>query len=112
MKRSTLRGTTLAVLAAASTANASTVCHVDDDAPPAGDGTSWATAFRFLRDAVDHASNPQNEISEIRVAGGLYVPDRDEACPEGSGDRGATFELAGGLVFRGGYLGLSAGAGE
>lgn len=27
--------------------------RVDDDAPPGGDGTSWATAFNSLQDAID-----------------------------------------------------------
>ena len=35
----------------ATTAVASVV-YVDDDAPPAGDGQTWATAYRFLQDAL------------------------------------------------------------
>jgi hypothetical protein len=98
--------------AATAAVQAGPVCHVDDDAVPGGDGTSWTTAFRFLRDAVTCASDPESGILEIRVAGGVYVPDRDETIPVGTGNRRASFELVGDVVVRGGYLGLAASAGE
>ena len=102
----------VSLTAATAAAHAGPVCHVDDDAVPGGDGTSWTTAFRFLRDAVTCASDPESGILEIRVAGGVYVPDRDEAIPVGTGNRQASFELVGDVVVRGGYLGLAASAGE
>ncbi len=43
-------------LLAVSSAQADTI-FVDDDAPLGGDGLSWATAYRFLQDALDTASN-------------------------------------------------------
>jgi hypothetical protein len=102
----------VSLTAATAAVQAVPVCHVDDDAVPGGDGTSWTTAFRFLRDAVTCASDPESGILEIRVAGGVYVPDRDETIPVGTGNRQASFELVDDVVVRGGYLGLAAGAGE
>jgi hypothetical protein len=97
----------LGVTVLASAARADTL-YVDDDAPPGGDGQSWDTAYRFLQDALpDACSDPG--ISEVRVAQGTYTPDRGEANPEGSGDRGATFQLCDGVALMGGYAGLGAG---
>jgi hypothetical protein len=84
------------------------VLYVDDDAPPGGDGMSWTTAFRFLQDALDFAAQPGQEVNEIRVAQGVYRPDRDESAPDGTGDRRATFSLADGAAVMGGYAGLGA----
>jgi hypothetical protein len=48
------------------------VLYVDDDAPPAGDGLSWNTAYRFLQDALADAAG--GGVAEIRVAQGVYTP--------------------------------------
>ena len=80
------------------------VLHVDDDAPPGGDGASWETPYRFLQDALFTAG--KGGVGEIRVAQGLYLPDHDEANPDGTGDRDATFQLISGVALRGGYAGL------
>jgi hypothetical protein len=69
------------ILLAASTAYGGSVLYVDDDAPPAGDGLSWATAYRFLQDALADAAG--GGVAEIRVAQGVYTPDKDEANPGG-----------------------------
>lgn len=98
----------VASLAAAVSASGQGILHVDDDAPPAGDGESWDTAYRFLQDALTFAASPRNNIDEIRVAQGVYKPDRDEANPEGSGDREATFNLLSNFTLAGGYAGLGA----
>ena len=78
----------VAVMALFSPAQADTI-FVDDDAPPGGDGLSWSTAYRFLQDAL--YSLPDG--MEVRVAQGVYKPDRDEANPAGTGDRLARFDL-------------------
>ncbi len=102
-------GVTLAMGTAAGGSTGS-VLFVDDAAPPGGDGTSWVTAFRFLQDALAVAGDSVNGITEIRVAQGLYRPDRDEASPPGgSGNRQATFQLLLGVAMKGGYGGLAAG---
>jgi hypothetical protein len=58
------------------------VLYVDDDAGSGGTGLSWDAAYRFLQDAlVDAAAT--GTVSEIRVAGGTYVPGFDDAHPNG-----------------------------
>jgi hypothetical protein len=44
-------------------------------------------------------------VTEIHVAQGTYLPDRDEASPGGTGDREATFQLIDGVALMGGYAG-------
>jgi predicted outer membrane repeat protein len=97
----------LGVLAASSTAGAQ-VLYVDDDAPAAGDGLGWNTAYQFLQDALAEAAASGGAITEIRVAQGIYMPDADEAAPLGTGDRLATFQLLNGVALLGGYAGLGA----
>ncbi|MHC4140315.1 MAG: choice-of-anchor Q domain-containing protein [Planctomycetota bacterium] len=65
------------------TAQAGGVLYVDDDAPPAGNGSTWITAYRFLQDALAKAA-ATGAIDEIHVAQGVYTPDRDEANPDGA----------------------------
>ena len=89
-----------------SAAHGGGVRFVDDDASPGGDGTSWNTAYRFLQDALADASG--GDVSDIRVAQGVYKPDRDEANPDGTGDREATFHLLNSVALMGGYAGLGA----
>ena len=99
----------LGILAAGtlpSVAHAGSVLYVDDDAAPGGDGISWDSAYRFLQDALTDASG--GGITEIRTAQGTYRPDRDEANPDGTGNREATFQLVNGLALMGGYAGLGA----
>ncbi|MHC4646251.1 MAG: PASTA domain-containing protein [Planctomycetota bacterium] len=80
--------------------------HVDDDAPDDGNGMSWATAFINLQDALNAAESTDGDVNEIRVAEGVYRPDRDFANPNGSGNRSATFGLINGVVIKGGYAGF------
>ena len=85
---------------------AGTVVHVDDDGPPGGDGTTWATAYRFLQDGLGFASNPANGVTEVRVGQGVYRPDRSSTNPDGSGARSASFHLISGVALVGGYVGI------
>ena len=91
------------ILGGAVTAAAGSVVHVDDDAPAAGDGSSWSDAYRFLQDALASAGGA---VTEIRVAQGTYVPDRSQASPGGTGDRAATFSMLSGVEILGGFAGL------
>ena len=95
-------------LAATSVCAGGGILHVDDDAVPGGDGQSWDTAFRFLRDALTVANTPGSGVSEVRVAQGTYRPDEDEANPEGTGDINQNFAIASELTLQGGYAGLGA----
>jgi hypothetical protein len=49
------------------------VVHVDIDAPPGGDGKSWATAFNDLQAAID--ASLELDDPELWVAEGTYAPD-------------------------------------
>jgi hypothetical protein len=84
-----------------------TTLYVDDDAAPGGAGTTWATAHRHLQDALSAAAVASPPV-EIRVAQGVYLPDRSSASPLGSGSRLATFALVNGVALRGGYAGPGA----
>ncbi len=96
----------ITMVAISGAARAGGVLYVDDDAPLGGDGTSWDTAYRFLQDALEDASG--GGITEVRVGQGTYKPDRDEANPDGTGDRAATVQLLNGVAIMGGYAGIGA----
>jgi hypothetical protein len=76
--------------------------YVDLSARGARDGSSWDHAFDSLPDALAQAASG----CEIRVADGVYTPDRGIGVARG--DRHATFEMKSGVTLAGGY----AGAGE
>ncbi len=76
--------------------------YVDDDAAGAQDGTSWASAFRYLQDALAVASAED----EIRVAQGVYLPDRGGGNT--AGDRNAAFRVPDGVTIKGGFAAVGA----
>jgi hypothetical protein len=78
------------------------IVHVDDSAPDGGDGATWSTAFRDLQDGLGVAALADSPVTEIRIGAGTYRPDR------GTGSREAAFDLADGVVVRGGYAGFGA----
>jgi len=78
--------------------------YVDADAAGPNTGTTWADAYNFLQDALADANSSQKPV-EIRVAQGVYKPDRSAAEPNGTGDREATFRLISGVTLKGGYAG-------
>ncbi len=77
---------------------AQAVVYVDADAAAGGNGAGWATAYKYLRDAL--GSN-----REIWVAEGIYYPDQTNAVPAGSGLRSDTFTLYTGCKIYGGFDG-------
>jgi hypothetical protein len=81
---------------------------VDDDAPLAGDGQSWATAYRHLQDALAEA-DVNALITEIRVAGGTYHPDDSEGSAAVAGSRTESFVLQNEVAIMGGYRGVTGG---
>jgi hypothetical protein len=87
----------------ATLAHAQTRIYVDASAPPGGDGTSWATAYRDLQVALDEAIQPNTFRGEVLIAAGLYVP--TEAGGFRCDLRGA---LASGatITIQGGYAGV------
>jgi len=74
--------------------------YVDADASPGGDGTSWATAYKYLQDAL---YKPPTGGDQIWVAEGTYKPDANTANPDGTGDREAAFQLLNGVALYGGF---------
>ncbi len=71
--------------------------HVDASAPVGGNGHSWSTAYRDLRQALAVAGAGD----EVRVAQGLYKPDA------GTGNRHMFFIPASGVTLLGGFAGLA-----
>ena len=78
------------------------VIYVDASARGTNDGSSWANALTSLQDALALAGSGR----EIRVAEGVYTPDRGLGITRG--DREASFKLTDGLTIRGGYAGTGA----
>ncbi|MEM6697362.1 MAG: YncE family protein, partial [Bacteroidota bacterium] len=77
---------------------------VNADAALGGDGTTWATAFKYLQDALAVASI-DNTFSEIWVAQGVYYPDEDEAGNVVDNDESESFQLYDDLSIFGGFNG-------
>ena len=91
-----------------STASADVILFVDDGARPGGGGLSWDSAYRFLQDAFAFASDPDQDVNEIRVGQGIYQPDRNERNPQGTGQREATYHLINNVAIMGGFAGTGA----
>ncbi len=78
------------------------ILYVDDDAVGAGNGASWNDAFVDLQDALTRVQRGD----EIRVAQGVYSPDRGAGFVPG--DWEAMFVLVDGVTLAGGYAGVTA----
>jgi len=90
----------LLMLVVARTAASAGIVYVDANAPGANNGTSWEDAYVFLQDALAEAEIAEKPV-EIRVAQGIYKPDRGTGITPG--DREATFRLINGVTLTGGY---------
>jgi predicted outer membrane repeat protein len=71
--------------------------YVDDAAAGANNGSSWANAYNYLQDALAACCSGD----EIRVAQGIYKPDKGAGVTPG--DREATFQLISGVALYGGF---------
>ena len=69
-------------------------------------GSSWATAYRKLQNALDNASNSD----QIWVAEAVYYP--DEGTTQTDNDQNSTFTLKNGVALYGGFSGLGEGLSE
>ncbi len=109
--------TVCALVAGLSVGAPAKILYVDDDAPESGDGSSWASACRYLQTALAAAATGD----EIHVAQGLYRPDlglppfivRDRgsggmAETSAVGWPGAAFDLKSGVALLGGFAGPGA----
>jgi predicted outer membrane repeat protein len=95
------RALTLVALAVAgSSALAQTTIFVDDSAATGGNGTSWASAFVTLDDALAAATAPGAD--EIRIAHGRYRPMVQLTPPD---PRSAAFVIPDETTLIGGWLG-------
>ena len=79
------------------------IIYVDDDANGVNNGLSWADAYDSLQDALADANSSPKPV-EIRVAQGIYKPDRVNGIA--TGHRTATFQLINGVAIKGGYAGF------
>lgn len=73
---------------------------VRESAVSMGDGLSWATAYRYLQNALLEAST-NSEIKEVRVAAGTYYP--TNSYPSEENLRDSSFILVDSLTLLGGY---------
>ncbi len=78
------------------------VIYVDANAPPGGNGQTWATAYKYLQDAL---YKPPSGGDQIWVAEGTYKPDQDEGGNVTAGSRYETFQLISGVAIYGGFAG-------
>lgn len=81
------------------------VVYVDADASAGGNGASWATAYKYLKDAL--GSN-----REIWVAAGTYYPDQSNANPTGTGSRTSSFAATTNCKVYGGFDGIETSRGQ
>ncbi len=84
------------------------ILHVDVDAPPGGDGSSWPSALSSLQDAL--AVAPCASAREIWVAEGIYHPDTGGQVE--IDDRQAAFHIPSGLRLYGGFGGTETALGQ
>lgn len=80
------------------------IIYVDDDATGANVGSNWDNAINSLQDALLLAYFYEKPV-EIRVAGGIYTPDKGIGIM--AGDMEASFQLIDGVTIKGGYAGLT-----
>ncbi|MFC1739439.1 right-handed parallel beta-helix repeat-containing protein, partial [Planctomycetota bacterium] len=80
-------------------ASVAATIYVNADASTGGDGNSWATALKYLQDALNDAESGD----EIWVAEGTYKPDRDEGGNVTPGTRTEKFRLINGVAIYGGF---------
>ena len=80
-------------------ATSARIIYVDADATGANNGSSWGNAYTYLQNALRSASSGD----EIRVAQGIYKPDRGTGITRG--DQRVFFQLKNGVKLMGGYAG-------
>lgn len=80
------------------------IIYVDADAAGTNDGTRWANAYLYLQDALADANDSDKPV-EIRIAGGVYTPDKGAGFSVGN--IYASFRLINGVTIMGGYAGIN-----
>jgi hypothetical protein len=79
------------------------IIYVDANAIGVNDGISWDNAYKYLQDALAVANVIEKPV-EIRVAQGVYTPDRGGSIA--IGDHRASFRLISGVTLKGGFAGF------
>src|SRR4051812_29526526 len=99
----------LALILTSSAFGVDRVRRVDVSATTSGDGQSWATPYKYLFDAIAELAGVMGsgDTGEIRVAGGVYYPDRSNANLTGTGSKSAHFKLLRNVKLLGHFKGLS-----
>ncbi len=87
------------VLTTTWTCNATPI-YVREGLPYVGDGTSWATAYGTLQEALEDPNLFDDVSDEIWVAQGIYLP---TATIDPFDDRTATFQMKNDLAIYGGF---------
>lgn len=85
------------------------VLYVDADAPPPGDGSSWARAFPFLQSALATARQCRG-ARELWIAAGTYHP--DDGVGQRAGNVLASFIIPDSTTLLGGFAGSETTRGE
>lgn len=110
----TCRGTIalLVLMWAGSGVCGGSIIYVDSRAPIGADGSSWETAYIYLQNALESAKSGD----EVRVAQGVYRPDRRVVIRDTrggivvddvvTGDPSETFLLPRDVTVKGGYAGF------
>ncbi len=80
------------------------IIYVDADASTGGNGRTWATAYKYLQDALTEARTLNRQI-EIWVADGMYYPDDDEGGNFTNDDRNSSFMMINDVAILGGFKG-------
>lgn len=91
--------TIVAAFLAAGAAEAKVVYVNAAAATTTGDGSSWASSYKYLQDALDHSS----ATDTIYLAKGTYYPDQGSKIV--SGDREKSFVIKGQTLY-GGFVGI------
>ena len=71
------------------------VIYVDADAVGTNNGSSWADAYIYLKDALADAETAEKPV-EIRVAQGIYKPDQGSEVT--LGNRSASFRFVNDVI--------------
>ncbi len=98
----------IAAAAFSAAAHAQTIIYVNRAAPAGGDGSSWSSAQRFLRSALEQArgiASVSNPV-EIWVAQGTQRPDEFALVPFGGGQRHFSFDVPRYVTLRGHFRGI------
>ena len=104
LNRSKSRILALIICAILAQTSAAKIIYVDANATGANNGKSWPDVYIYIQDALADANSSPKPV-EIRVAQGIYKPDRGIGIT--LGDRYATFQLKTGVAIKGGYAGLN-----